>query len=283
MRIQNITIVLLCIVGFAVSGFGQKDGMLTRKITRSDKFGFGAGGTVSVTGAPQGNIEIVGGLTNEIEITAQIELKASSQDELSQLEVVTGFATDETNLKTAVISVGTNNKLGDKKMWKKFPKKLLGLPYRIDYVIKVPKYADLEIEGGVGALSITGVQGSMRINFLETNAHIDTISGSLMATIASGTVDVRLGVKGWAARPAVIQVGKGDLTVRLPSNASADIDARVLRTGTIENSLPDLKQQDRLVAFTDKSIIAKAGFGGTEIKFTVGDGTLRLERLAGTN
>jgi len=121
MRIQNITIVLLCIVGFAVSGFGQKDGMLTRKITRSDKFGFGAGGTVSVTGAPQGNIEIVGGLTNEIEITAQIELKASSQDELSQLEVVTGFATDETNLKTAVISVGTNNKLGDKKMWKKFP------------------------------------------------------------------------------------------------------------------------------------------------------------------
>jgi hypothetical protein len=57
----------------------------------------------------------------------------------------------------------------------------------------------------------------------------------------------------------------------------------VLRTGTIENSLPDLKQRDRKVAFTDKSIIAKAGSGGTEVKFTVGDGTLRLERLAGTN
>jgi len=283
MRNKIIVTVILGVALFAVSSFAQNNGMLTRKITRSDKFDFGAGGTVSVTGAPLGNIEIVGGTSNEIEITAQIELQASTEEELSLLEAVTGFATDESILKTGIISVGTDHRSGDKKIWKKFPKKLIGLPYRIDYVITVPKYSDLEIEGGVGALSITGVQGSMRINFIETNAHIDTIAGSLMATIASGKVDVGLGVKGWAARPVVIQVGKGDLTVRLPSNASAELDATILRTGSIENSLPDLKQRDRKVAFTDKSIMAKAGSGGTAVKFTVGDGTLRLQRLARGN
>jgi hypothetical protein len=283
MRNQIIAAVLLGIALFVVSGFGQNNGLLTRKITRSDKFEFGAGGTVSITGAPMGSIQVVGSSSSEIEINAAIEIHASTEAELTQLEAVTGFATDESILKTGIISVGTNNRGGDKKQWKKFPKNLTGLPYRIDYVIKVPKYTDLEIEGGKGALSISGVQGSLRINFLETDAHIDLIAGSLMATIASGTVVVNLGVKGWTARPAVIQVGKGDLTVRLPSNASAELDATVLRTGTIENSLPDLKQRDRKVAFTDKSIIAKAGSGGTEVKFTVGDGTLRLERLAGTN
>jgi hypothetical protein len=199
-----------------VSGFGQNNGLLTRKITRSDKFDFGAGGTVSITGAPMGSIQVVGSTSSEIEINAAIEIQASTEAELTQLEAVTGFATDESILKTGIISVGTNNRGGDKKQWKKFPKNLTGLPYRIDYIVKVPKYTDLEIEGGKGALSISGVQGSLRINFLETDAHIDLIAGSLMATIASGTVVVNLGVKGWAARPAVIQVGKGDLTVRLP-------------------------------------------------------------------
>ena len=284
MRNRIITTVVMCMALFVASSFAQNNGMLTRKVTRSDRLDFGAGGTVSITGAPLGSIKVVGGSTNEIEITAQIELQAITEDDLSLLEAVTGFATpDESILKTSIVSVGTNNKQGDKKLWKKFPKNLLGLPYRIDYVIIVPKYTDLEIEGGAGALSISGVQGSMRINFLETDAHIDMIAGSLMATIASGTVDVGLGIKGWTARPAIIRVGKGNLTVRLPSNASADLDATILRTGTIENSLPDLKQRDRKVGFTDKSIMAKAGAGGTEVKFTVGDGTLRLQRLAGSN
>jgi hypothetical protein len=74
-------------------------------------------------------------------------------------------------------------------------------------------------------------------------------------------------------------LGKGDLTVRLPSNTSASLDALILRTGKIENQLPDLKQRDRKVGFTDQSIMAKAGVGGPDLKFTVGDGTLKLVPL----
>lgn len=276
---KHLIIFIVCNILFAASVFAQTPQLLKRTITKTEKFEFGSGGTVAVGGAPNGSIRVVGGNNNEIEITAVIELQAASEKDLDILAMVTSFFTDETIGRTGIVSFGTYNKLGDKKMWKKFPKNLLGLPMRIDYTISVPHYCDLEIDGGSGDLSISGVEGSMRVNFLETNAKIEVIGGSVTATVASGKVDVALGTKGWRGRATTIVVAAGDLTVRLPSTLSAEIDANILRTGAIENMLSDLKKRDRKVPFTEKSIMAKAGVGGAPLKFTVGDGTLRMERL----
>ena len=279
MKIKPIFFLAFCLASLSLSVFAQIPQMVKRTITKTDRFDFGAGGTVAITGAPNGSIRVVGGSKNEIEITAEIGLQAANEADLDRLAAVTGFLTTETVGRTGIISFGTYNKLGDKKLWKKFPKNILGLPLRIDYVVSVPRFSDLEIDGGKGELSVAGVEGSMRINFLETNAKLEVITGSTTATITSGTVDVALGVKGWRGRSATIQLAKGDLTVRLPSNMSAEIDAVILRTGAIENMLPDLKPRDRKVGFTEKAIIAKAGVGGAPLKFTVGDGTLKMERL----
>jgi hypothetical protein len=73
-----------------------------------------------------------------------------------------------------------------------------------------------------------------------------------------------------------VQLASGNMNVYLPPNLSSEIDAVVLRTGKVENVFTDLKPRTRTVKFTDKSIIAKAGGGGTPMKFTVGDGTLKL-------
>jgi hypothetical protein len=271
------------LVLLTVAAQAQTPNTIKRTITKTDRFDFGAGGTVVITGAPVGAIKITGSETNEIEINAEIELEAGNEAELAQLTAVTGFVTDESAGRVGIISVGTHNRLGDKKLWKKFPKKLIGLPFVINYEVRVPKYCDLDINGGKGDLVIRGVQGSTSINFLETKADIEVIGGNTMITVASGEVHLALGVKGWAGRPASVQVGRGDLTVQLPIKTSAEIDAIILRTGRIENTIPDLKQRDRKVPFTDRSIMAKAGVGGASLKFTVGDGTLRLEHLAGGN
>ena len=187
--------------------------------------------------------------------------------------------TDETPNRTGIISVGAHNKGGLKKLPKKFPKDLLTMPSRIDYVIHVPHYTDLEIDGGKGDLEVSGVEGSMRINFLESNAKIDVIGGTTNATVGSGSIDIALGVKGWRGRAANIQIATGNLRVRLPAAMSAELDAVILRSGAIENEIADLKPRDRKVPFTDKAISAKAGVGGVPIKFSVGDGTLKMERL----
>jgi hypothetical protein len=119
----------------------------------------------------------------------------------------------------------------------------------------------------------------MRINFIESNAKIEIGGGNATVTIGRGNVEAAFGVRGWRGQSANIAVASGALDVRLPSNLSAEIDATILKTGAIENMIADLKPRDRKVLFTEKSIVAKAGVGGATLKFTVGDGTLRLEPL----
>jgi DUF4097 and DUF4098 domain-containing protein YvlB len=247
-----------------------------RTVTKTDRFPFGAGGTVAVTGAPAGSIHIKGGATDEIEITATVELTAPSEADIAKLAEVTGFVTDESVSKVRIISIGTHSKDVLKSAGKKLSKNLVGIPFRIDYVITVPRYCDLEIDGGVGDLSVENVQGSMFVNFLETKATLTLFSGTANVTIQKGSVDAAFGTRLWSGRSASIQVGSGDISVHLPSTQSANIDAIVLRTGKIDNDFPDLKPRDRKIVFSDKSMLAKAGVGGPPIKLGVGDGTIKI-------
>jgi hypothetical protein len=279
MKKQFIVLLAIVMAVLCLSTAADSQTLLKRTTTKTDKFDFGAGGTISIIGAPHGSIRVVGTNRNEIEVTAEIEIQAPTEADLATIATLTTFMTDETPNRTGIVSLGTHNKGGLKKLPKKFPKALLSMPSRIDYVIHVPHYTDLEIDGGKGDLDISGVEGAMRINFLESNAKIEVIGGATTATIGTGSIDIAFGVKGWRGRAATIQIATGDLRVRLPATMSAELDAVVLRNGAIENSIADLKPRDRKVPFTDKVISAKAGVGGVPIKFSVGDGTLKMERL----
>ncbi len=275
MNIKGLAMCSLFVVAFSIAALAQT----ARTTTKTDKFDLSSGATLTVTGAPNGSIKIVGSPKNEIEIIAIIGIEAANDVEFTKLAAITGFVTDESAIRVAVGSVGPHNKFGLKKLPKDFPKNLLTVPFRIDYEIRVPRYTDLEIDGGKGDLSITGVEGSMRVNFIETKGDVEVVGGTTNITVGKGTLDMAFGVRGWRGRSATVNVGTGGLNVSLPSNMHAEIDATVLKTGTIANSLVDLKPRDRKVAFTDRSIIAKAGVGGSPLKFTVGDGTMKLERL----
>ncbi|MGE3465385.1 MAG: hypothetical protein AB7J13_00510 [Pyrinomonadaceae bacterium] len=271
---------ILFVLFSAAPLFCQSPAHLKHTVVKTDRYDFGAGGTITITGAPTGAIKVVGTGANEIEVTATIELEAASASDLAKLAEITGFVTQEGAIRSMISSIGPHNKFGLKKLPKKFPAHLLKLPFRIDYVITVPRYSNLEIDGGKGDLSVSGVEGSMEINFLETDGRVETGSGTTMITIGTGTLDADFGVRGWRGRSANIAVGTGRLNVRLPSTTSAEIDAIIVKTGSIENLLPDLKPRDRKVPFSEKSVIAKAGVGGSPLKFTVGDGSIKLELLS---
>jgi hypothetical protein len=253
--------------------------LIKRTTTKTDKMDFGAGGTVSVTGAPLGSIRIVGGARNEVSISAEIEMQAATEADLARLAEVTTYVLDEGSGRIGIVSSGTHNKLGDKKLWKKFPKNLMDLPFRIDYTISVPRYCDLQIDGGKGDISVSGVEGTIRTNSLESNSKLDLIGGSLSGTFGSGNVDITMPDRSWRGNAIDVQLTTGVLSVTLPANLSAELDAAILRTGKIENAFTTFKPRVRTVPFTDRSLIAKAGSGGVSMKFTVGDGTIRLIQI----
>lgn len=282
MKIQNIRKlafpVLLAVV-FVVSAAAQDAGMIKRTTTKTDNFDLSPGGTVSVVGAPNGSITIEGWRQNIVEVTAEIEMQAATTADLDRLSKITGFMTEESLSRIGIISIGTHDKKYLKKADKKLPKALIGLPFRIDYTIKVPSFCDIEIDGGTGDLSISGVDGQMRVNFLNSNAKFELVGGGINATIGSGEVDVRIPTRSWRGRFAEFQLATGTMNVFLPPDLNADVDGTILRTGKIENAFEDLKPRARKVVFTEKSVAAKAGNGGISLKFTVGDGTLNIKPM----
>lgn len=254
-----------------------------RKFTKTERFDFGPGGTVSITGAPSGAIKIIGSTKREIEITADIELSAPSEADLAKLAQVTSFLVDDTPNTVTIITTGTHNKLGDKKFWKKFPSQLMGLPFRVDYTISVPRYTDLMVNGGKGDLTIDGVEGGFKVSSVEGDTVLKLVGGTIVGTFGTGNVTVSMPDRSWRGSVIEIALAKGNLNINLPNSLSAELDAKILRIGVIENLLIGLKPRDRKLQFTDRVVSATAGSGGIAMKFTVGDGTIWLRPIQKSN
>lgn len=279
-QLFKLLLFALIFSGIDLIAFAQKPAgaLLKRTTYKTETVEFGAGGTVSVIGAPNGSVEIEGWQKNEIEVTAEIEVAAPTESDLAQLAAVSGFMLDTGFARTQIVSIGAYDKKYLKKVAKNFPKNLRSMPLRINYKIKVPFYTDLEIDGGTGDLSLMRVEGSMRIKFLETNARLELVGGMIAAAFGQGTVDVIIPSNSWRGRNVDVQLVKGTMNVGLSPNLNAQLDAKVLRSGGIENALNGLKSRER-TEFTDKLILAKAGNGGPVLSFMVGDGVLKLEKI----
>lgn len=253
--------------------------LVKRTAFKSETVEFSVGGTISIIGAPNGSITVEGWQKNAVEISAEVEMQAESEADLAELAKVNGFVIDNDFGHIRITSVGTHDKNYMKRVAKKFPKNLLAMPLKIDYVIKIPAYSDLNVDGGRGDFNLSNLEGMIRINYLESNARLNLIGGTVFATIGKGDVEVVIPNRSWRGRSADVQLASGTMTVQLPINLSANVDAQILRVGQIENSLNNLKPLPR-TKFTEKSIAAKAGNGGAALSFTVGDGTLKLGETA---
>ena len=254
---------------------------LKRSTTRHETRHLGYGGTLTVYGAPEGAINIEGWTQNEFALDADTELRADTEEDLARLATLNSFLLDDDFNHIRLITTGTHDRAFMKRVAKDFPKRLLGLPWRLDYRVRTPASTDLEIYAGRGALSISGVEGSLRLNAGESDAKLVFTGGDTEATIQRGTLLVRLAQRNWRGRGANFRLGTGDLTVELPPGYNGDIDAEVLRTGRIDNSYAALVPRERTHP-SERSLQARAGTGGVLLSFTLGDGTLRIKQSGGT-
>lgn len=250
---------------------------LTRTTTSHETRRFAYGGTLSIIGAPAGSITIEAWPRNEVDITADIELHADTEEDLTRLASVNGFLLDEDANHLRLVTRGTHDKLFMRRNFKDFPKRLLGLPWKVDYRIHIPVMTDVEIDAGRGPINLSGFEGAIKLTALESDATLTLTGGTVLATIGSGSVNVNIATRSWRGAGADIRLATGDLTVQLPAGFNADIDAEILRSGQIENTFAALTPRERN-SITPRSLKARAGAGGATLSFTVGDGTLRIKQ-----
>ncbi len=256
--------------------------LLTRTATRQETQRLGYGGTVTIIGAPQGSITVEGWPRSEVQITADIELRAETEEDLNRLAAVNGWVLDDDLNHLQILSTGTHDKVFMRRVAKSFPKKLLGLPWKIDYRIRVPMATDLEINAGRGPITLSGVEGAIALTATESETQMTLTSGTVTATVASGRINVRIPTRSWRGTGADLRIAAGDLTVELPAGFNGNIDADVLRTGQISDTFSALEPRQR-PGITERVVRARAGAGGAFFKFIVGDGTISIRKLAITD
>jgi len=251
--------------------------LLTRSSTRHEVRRLGYGGTLTIYGAPVGSVTIEAWPRNEVDITAEIELKANTEEELARLAAVNNFSLEADGPRLTLLTTGTHDRKFMKRAAKDFPKALLAQPWKIDYRIRVPAVIDLEIYAGRGALTITNVDGAISLNAGESDATFTLSGGDFVSTIASGAVTLRVPARGWRGRGASMRLARGTLTLELPANFSGDIDASILRAGRIENNHPTVVTREENSPTTERQLRARAGAGGAMLSFEVGDGVIRIK------
>jgi len=250
---------------------------LTRSATRHETRRFGYGGTFTIYGAPEGSITVEAWARNEVDITAEIELKGGMEEDLARLAAVNNFVLDEDGSHLTLVTTGTHDRKFMKRAAKDFPKQLLTLPWKIDYRIRVPAQIDLDIFAGRGRLKISNTEGALSLRAGESEASLTLGGGDIVTTVAGGSVLLRVPVNSWRGRGAAIRLARGDLTVELPASFNGDVDATVLRAGRIENNHPALVARERAPA--ERQLRARAGAGGATLTFEVGDGVIRIKTI----
>ena len=251
--------------------------LLTRTSARHEVRRFGYGGTLTIIGAPRGSITIEGWNKSEVDISAEVELQAPTEEDLERLAIVNTFVFDEDANHLSLIATGTHDKIFMKRVAKDFPKRLLGLPWKIDYRIRVPALTDVEVNAGDGAIKLSGVEGAIRVSGRQTDATLTLTGGTVSVTVATGTVNVTLPTRSWRGAGLEVQLAAGELNVEMPAGFNGDIDADVLRNGKIDNSYPSFETRER-PGITARTIKARVGAGGAKLKFAVVDGTITIKK-----
>lgn len=253
--------------------------LLTRTSTRRETARFAYGGTVTLIAAPRGSVTVEGWSRNEVEVTANIELKAPTEADLDQLVKVNTFVFDEDLNHISILTTGTHDRAFMKRSAKNFPKKLLNLPWKIDFRVRVPINTDLEVNAGHGEVKLSGVEGALRLTATESDTMLTLTGGTVSGTVTAGSITFAIPARSWRGAGADIRIASGIINVDLQPGFSGDIDADVLRTGKIVNTYDGLASREK-PGLTERTVRARAGAGGAYFKFTVGDGTVNIRRAS---
>ena len=83
---------------------------LKRTTTRRESKRLGYGGSVTIYGAPEGSVTVEGWSRDEVEVTAEVEQSADTEENLTRLAALNTFLLDEDLNHVRVMTVGLHDR-----------------------------------------------------------------------------------------------------------------------------------------------------------------------------
>ena len=150
---------------------------------------------------------------------------------------------------------------------------MIGAGFEVRYHVRAPKTAALKIRQSNGSITITGWSGDVSAHGTNGAVIGKGLSGGVDASAVNGAVNVDMASVG--AHAISLQTTNGGVTLAVPDEAKADVDATVTNGGISVNGVKlEVTEQSR------RRLQGKMNGGGTAVELKTVNGGVRLRSRA---
>jgi hypothetical protein len=213
-------------------------------------------GRLSVDAGRNGGATVKGWLRNEVLVRARVE--ASGDTEGAAAALASQVSIDGSGGQVRAMGPDSMNNSG----------------WSVSYEVFVPQTTDLTLNAHNGGISISDVRGQIRFEGTNGGVHLARVAGDVSGSTVNGGVQVELAGAMWDGRQMEVSTRNGGVSVAMPSNYSAHIQAET-SNGRVQSDFP-IPQQDGNVR--PRRIDHFLGAGGGLIHVTTVNGQVSLKR-----
>jgi hypothetical protein len=217
--------------------------------------------TIDLDARGNGGVAVRGWDRNEVHVRMRITARARSDAEARDL------ARDVTLITTGgtIRADGPRNRnqgWRDREWW------------AASYELQVPRNANLHVDATNGGIVVEDVHGSIDAQTTNGGLIFNDVSGDVRGRATNGGVIVELSGNRWDGRGLDVRTTNGGVRMTLPSNYSADLEARAVNGG-IDVDFPLTVQG---LVNSRREIRATIGSGGAPLRVATTNGGVRISR-----
>jgi hypothetical protein len=162
----------------------------------------------------------------------------------------------------------------------------------IQLLVRVPREAVLDVRTGDGSITARGLHGDIRLHTGDGAIEAEGLEGRLRADTGDGHMNVRgrfdaldlhtgdgrivaeVERGSRVSEPWSLRSGDGGITLRVPDDLAADLEAHTGDGGIVLDSPVTVSG-----TISESDVRGKLGAGGARLRLQSGDGTIRVQRL----
>ena len=215
-----------------------------------------AAGPLTVDARPNGGIAIEGWDQNSIRVQAIVHAQA------------------DTEARAREIGQQVRVMIGNGKVTAEGPGGLRHEGWSVEYRINVPHKNDLSLNSVNGGISIKNVSGNMKFDTQNGGVSLADIGGAVRGSTSNGGVTVMLSGSRWEGEGLDVQTTNGGVTLAIPENYNAQLEARTQNGGLSANYPLTITGE----LSTRRGISTTLGSGGPTVRVSTTNGGLKIGR-----
>jgi hypothetical protein len=145
--------------------------------------------------------------------------------------------------------------------------------WSVSYEIFVPHTTDLDLKSYNGGLNIHDVRGQIHFDVHNGGVNLKRVGGDVTGATVNGGIQVELAGSMWDGRQLEVSTKNGGVTVAMPQNYSAHLQAET-GNGGIQSDFPVTMDTNTRPRKLDHFL----GAGGGLIHITTGNGSVRFKK-----